>query len=282
MRRQIIAAALCWASMMTAWAAAPSPCDLRMSGTADLYHTEMSDWLKVGEFGKLEAAMEKKYAELLKEGNGDHLFDVVPVLNGVHAQRSQLLAQWQREMPKAFFANYVNGQYWLTESSNLRYGRPISAIRANEMKAIRSAQQKAREALALAQTAKPERAIVDASLILTDATDKGVEQTLAHLKRANTVAPKNISARLAAINYLDPRWGGSFEAMEEIVAQARAAGLPATHVAYLMMALENTKGSHFEIIEKDMAKAREHYQKAYAICNESEFAKSGLARTIGR
>jgi hypothetical protein len=282
MKKLIIVAAICGYSTTPGWAAESSPCDLRTLTVSSMYHLEMSDLLKVGEFQKLEASMEKNYQEFRKQGNGDHLFDTAPFLNMIHEPNSQLLAQWKKEMPQAFFANYVNGQNWQRQADNVRRGRPMSQLNDNDLDAIQDLQQKAREAFALAKAAKPDRAIVDAALILTDATERGPEATMEHLKRGIKVEPRNISARLAAINYLDPRWGGSFEAMEEVVKQATTAKLPAHHLAYLTMVVENSKGSHFEVIEQNKAKAREHYKKAYNICNQSNFAKDGLARTIGQ
>lgn len=263
------------------WATDPSPCDLRQTGSANLYHMEMSDLLKIGEFQKLEASMEKHFEALLKEGNGDHLFNLTPFLNMTSKPGSQLMSQWKKEMPDAFFQNYTTGMNLIREVDHVRYGRAANAIDAKDREKISVLQKNAREALALAKTANPQRAIVDAALLEIDATNQGPEAIKAQLKQANLAAPKNISARLSAINYLSPRWGGSFEAMDEIIDQAKSEKLPASHIAYLTMAVENAKGSHFEVIERDKAKAREHYKKAYAICDKSDFAKNGLARTTG-
>ena len=282
MKKLIIAAAIYGCCVMSSWATEASPCDLRTLNVSSMYHLEMSDLLKVGEFQKLEASMEKNYQDIRKQGNGDHLFDTAPFLNMIHEPNSQLLAQWKKEMPQAFFANYVNGQNWQRQADIVRRGRPMSQINENDLDAIQSLQQKAREAFALAKAAKPERAIVSAALIMTDATERGPEATMDHLKTGIAADPKNISARFTAINYLAPRWGGSFEAMDEIVKQAKADKLPAHHVAYLTMVVENSKASHFETIERDKAAARGHYKKAYDICNKSDFAKNGLARTIGQ
>lgn len=280
MKKFAIVSILCCCGVIPSWAT-ESPCDLLVLRTSSIYHVDMSELLYIGEFQKLESAMEKNYEEFRKQGNGDHLFYLPPFLNAVYQPGHARLMQWKTEMPKAFFANYVNGQNALRDADNLRRGRPVNAIPAKDMEMIRAHEQKARDAFALAKVVKPDRAIVDAALINADATEKGPEATLQHLKRAIAADPKNISARLAAIGYLDPRWGGSFEAMEEVVKQAVAAKLPATHMAYLTMAMENTKGGYFEAM-KDKGKAREHYKKAYGICDRSVEAKSGLSRTIGQ
>ena len=264
------------------WAAEPNPCDLRVSDTASMYQMEMSELLSVGDFKKLENFMEKQYAEFRAQGNGDHLFDVGGFLNLVAQPDGALLNQWKKEMPNAFFSNYATGLDRLRQADIIRRGRPMSAVKSNEINAIDALHKKARDAMALAKLAKPDRAIVDAALIMIDAISSGSGTTAAHLKRGISVDPKNISARLTAISYLDPRWGGSFAEMDDVVTQAKSAKIPAHHVAYLLMAVENNKGSHYEIIEKNNAKAREHYKRAYDICNLSNFAKSGLARTTGR
>lgn len=281
MKKIAVMAILYCAMLVPGWGASLSPCDLRVDDRASLYHTEWKDLLKAGEYEKLNVSMEKNYQDILKDGDGDHLFNFSPFLNMISNSGGKLLSQWKKEMPNAFFSNYASGEYWVRETENKRRNRAANDIDARDWKIIRDMQQNARNDFAMARLAKPNRAIVDAALIGIDATDNGPEATVADLQHANAVDPKNILARVMAINYLAPRWGGSFEAMDDVISQAKSTKLPETHIAYLTMVAENTKGSHFEVIERDKVRAREHYKKAYAICNKSSFAIDGLARTTG-
>ena len=263
-------------------AAAASACDSRLDDRASMYHSEMSDLLKGGDFQRLEESMKKNYEEIRKEGNGDHLFYLAAFFTMTSRSGNKGLAEWKRLMPAAFFSNYVSGMKLMRDADEVRVGRSADAMSSKDMEAIRNLQQAARDDFVRAKSANSQRAIVDAALITIDATENGPAAIVEQLKKANSSDPMNVSARLAAINYLAPRWGGSFAAMDDVVKQAKTAGLPKSHVEYLTMALENTKASHFEIIEQNVEKAQEHYRKAYDICNKSNFAIDGLERTGGR
>lgn len=76
---------------------------------------------------------------------------------------------------------------------------------------------------------------------------------------------------------MSPRWGGTFEALEQMVSQA-SARLSKKSAHYLQYNLVLAKASHYETFEGDRAKAQEFYKQASNMCQNSETARKGILR----
>jgi hypothetical protein len=140
-------------------------------------------------------------------------------------------------------------------------------------------QQRATRYLDAARKIRPESALPYSSLIVMAATQEGSAGVAPLLQAANKVDSKNLSARVAAMSYLEPRWGGSFELVEGVVTDARMARLPEGHIHYLRYNLVMTKASHAESIARDKPAARLLYREALRMCGNSEGAEAGMGRT---
>ena len=98
------------------------------------------------------------------------------------------------------------------------------------------------------------------------------------LQAADQADPKNLAARVNALNYLSPRWGGSLEGLDQMVSQA-VKSLPSASAGYLQYNLVLAKASHYEVVDKDKSKARALYKQAKDMCDNSEAARAGMVRT---
>ena len=87
-----------------------------------------------------------------------------------------------------------------------------------------------------------------------------------------------MAARAAAINYLSPRWGGSFEILEQMVDEGKKV-LNKETAHYLEYNVVLAKASHYEVIESNLEKAQGYYKQAMEMCENSEAARNGMFRT---
>ena len=106
----------------------------------------------------------------------------------------------------------------------------------------------------------------------------GGRSTAQWLAAANQADPKNLAARVQAVNYLSPRWGGSFEQLDEMTAQAASVLTPAA-AHYLKYNVVLARASHAEVIEKDTPAAQALYKQAQGMCANSSVAREGAVRT---
>ena len=106
----------------------------------------------------------------------------------------------------------------------------------------------------------------------------GGRDTQQWFEAANQSNPKNMTARIQAINFLTPRYGIPYELLDQMVAQSEKL-LPAQDANYLKYNLVLEKGNHYEVIERRKPQAQTLYKQALAMCENSETARAGIVRT---
>lgn len=86
------------------------------------------------------------------------------------------------------------------------------------------------------------------------------------LHDAEAKDPLGMSWRHKAMFMLNPKWGGSVEAIDAVVHRAKAKELPARQIRYLEYAAEAQKADFHDNLSREKTRAIEHYRKANAIC----------------
>lgn len=241
---------------------------------------DRAKYLKIGDYQKLDADLEKLWSEHKKGRRSDlmitrDLYELVQM----SGRDLSLFKEWAEKSPNSFFANLAYGSYLTEEANTARGFESASRTSQRRLAAMRDIQQRATRHLDAARKIRPDSALPYASLIVMAATQDGSAGVQPLLQAANKLDSKNLSARVAAMSYLDPRWGGSFELVDGVVTEAQQARLPDGQIHYLRYNLTMVKASHAESITRDKPAARQLYRDALRMCGNSEGAEAGIGRT---
>jgi len=247
------------------------------STNAESYH--MSDFFRRGKFDDLEKEIAKVHRKNMSISGGDLLTEryIIDMLAG---QNENLVNMWLDAYPKSFFSQLTAGFFYTDRADVIRAGRPLSQVSKNDLKRVSQLNGTAVEHLQKAMeldphSALPQTILMGVARIEGKALGKTPEQWL---DAANQADPKNLSARMNATNYLSPRWGGSFELLDQMAGQAEKS-LSAQSEHYLRFNIMMARASHEEVITKNKAKAYELYKQAKGMCENSEKAQDATVRT---
>ncbi|MEJ5128945.1 DUF4034 domain-containing protein [Comamonas sp. MYb21] len=256
-------------------------CSLIPEDSATLEDVERAELLNGFKFKELEKELSKQHRKNLKSEGGDLLTlrDLV-ALQQMGAREEKLTKMWADQSPTSFFAQLNAGMFYSDKAFAARGSRATANVKnsqwvdANKMSVV--AQGYLRKAIQLdPRSALPHSTFIGLAAMLNQIEGKTPEQWL---RTAEQVDPKGMAASISAINYLSPRWGGSYEFLDSFTAQkGKSVSKASTH--YLQYNLVLNKASHYEVIERDAAKAQALFKQAHAMCDNSETAREGILRT---
>jgi TPR repeat protein len=68
------------------------------------------------------------------------------------------------------------------------------------------------------------------------------------------------------VSTLNPKWGGSFEAMDKLLELAETAKMPANEIRYLNYKIELEKANYYSVVTEQKTLAASHYELAGGFC----------------
>ena len=256
-------------------------CPLVPDEAFSLDNIETAELLEDGQFAKAEAALEKQHRKNLASEGGDLLTvrDMVE-LRQLGLQDENLIRMRADQRPKSFFAQYNAGLFYFNQAGAARGSQTISQTHSSQLENMSKLNKTSIDYLQKAMKLDPRSALPHALLIGIAAREKQAAGKTAEqwLQTANQVDPKNLAARIQAVGFMDPRWGGSFELLDKMVEQARKP-LSAQTAHYLQYNLVLAKAEHEEVVTGNKAKAHELYKKGKGMCENSTAAQKGIVRT---
>jgi hypothetical protein len=276
---KLAAAALALGTAMAQVQAAQ--CPLVPDGKASMEGSLRAQLLRNGQFEKLERELEQLQKKNLGSDGGDLLtLRSILELQQLSGQEENLMRMWVGERPQSFFAQLNAGAFYANQASHFRGDKAASQVSRGQMSKMQQLHEKAIGHLQAALKLDPRSALPQGTLIGIAANEgKAAGQTAQHwLQAANQADPKNLAARINATSYLSPRWGGSFELLDEMVQQANKS-LLAQSAHYLQYNVLMAKASHHEVIEKSKSKAHALFKQAQAMCENSPTARDAVIRT---
>ena len=275
--RGLLALALGVSAMATAQA---TQCPLIPSGVAEMADTERAMMLSGFKFAELDKALAAQHKKNLSSAGTD-LVTLRDLLNlqQLSGRKENLFRMWADERPDSFFAQLNAGLFYANQANSARGSEAASKVSAAAMRNVSKVSDVAVGYLQKAATIDPRSAMPAAAMMSLSAMlgEVGGRNTAQWLDVANKADPRNLSARIQAVSYLSPRWGGSFDALDQMSSQAEKA-LSSEGAYYLKYNVLIAKASHFEVIERDKAKALAAYKQAKGMCDNSESAREGMVR----
>jgi tetratricopeptide (TPR) repeat protein len=236
--------------------------------------------LRDAQFPKVEAILEKRHQKNLASDGGDTL-TLRNLSNMIgNSDTGTLVRMWTDQYPQSFFAQLTAGLFYQQQAGNARGSQTISKTSGNQLSEMSKRDEKAIAYLKKAMQLDPHSALPQSILLGIAAREGQAAGKTAEewLQAANQADPKNLAARIQATNFLSPRWGGSFELLDQMVQQAKKS-LSAQGIRYLEYAVMIAKANHEEVITKNKSEAQALYKRAKEICENSGVAQEAIIRT---
>jgi hypothetical protein len=257
----------------------PAGCDLIDSNVASTAANRMRALLKEKQFAALEDELNDKFKRYLASEYSDLIMyrDLRFALRN-DASLEPLLAQWIATMPNSYMARLSKGIF----HSQLAYAKRGSAFSnqtsTEQLDAMQAEFEKASADLLTAKRIRPQATLHNSPLMDIARATVSVGAVTDLLIESERTERLNLAPRQSAVFSLAPRWGGSFEALDDLVARAISVKMPVESIRYLKYSVEMEKASHFNEVTKEKTKAIFYWKNAAELCPENETAWSNIAR----
>jgi hypothetical protein len=257
----------------------PAGCDLIDNNTASPAANRMRALLKEKQFAALEDELNDKFKRYLAADYSDLvMYRDLRVAFRNDASLEPLLTQWVATNPNSYMARLSKGIY----HSQLAYAKRGSAFSnqtsAEQLAAMQTEFEKATADLLTARKLKPQATLHHAPMMDIARATIGVGAVTDLLVESERNERLNLAPRQSAVFSLAPRWGGSFEALDDLVARAITVKMPVESIRYLKYSVEMEKASHYDVVTKEKTKAIFHWKSATELCSENETAWSNIAK----
>ena len=184
-----------------------------------------------------------------------------------NAALEQKYTAWIAQYPKSYVARLARGINYKKVGMERRGGNSISNTTEAQLGDMESAFTRSSGDLSASLN-------LDNKPLLTYAQEMDIASYLGEDERIRTILeaaikvdPTNIIVREKYMGTLEPRWGGSVEAMHAFLEESKQAGVSAAHLQSLEgIILEDQ--AHTEKEAGDYAAAERDYRKAVALGNE--------------
>jgi TPR repeat protein len=260
-----------------AWAREHAPMTNQVNASViQIAEADLLDLLRSHQFGVLDSRLNA--LQLNYEKDTQHEFAASGAFYWVVSADPELegvLQQWVAEYPKSYAANLALGIYYMTMAAHWRgtkYFRETHPKRIENMdlyleKAVMQLEK------SLLMTEKP---IISYTKLIGAACYRGDHDTADHwLTEALNHDPYCVTPRRAYMDTLEPRWGGSYEAMRKFAEDTRKGGGPKLEKAARVFGgwIHRDKG-YQKYLEGNYVAALDEFEKAIAIEDFSWFRRT--------
>ena len=229
---------------------------------------ELLSLLREKKYLALQDTLNDRHARMLTGELGDRALDALTdFASNADPALEPLFDEWVRTSQSSFMALLVRGKYHQSVGWKKRGYRFIDQTSQDQTDAMGESFKKAWADLTASSEKQPQSVLPYPELMRIASAIGSASEVAEILARANKVAPQNFVARLAAVRRFSPRWGGSFEAVDKVLAQARVDKLNPTDLRRLEYAALEVKAAHFKEVEKRPIEALPYYIQAAKVCD---------------
>ena len=229
---------------------------------------ELLSLLREKKYLAVQDTLSDRHARMLTGEFGDRaLHTLTNFADSADPAFEPLLDEWVRNSQSSFMALLVRGKYHEAVGWKKRGIRFSEQTSKDQTDAMDESFKKAWADLIASSKKQPQSVLPYPELMQIASASGAPGDVVEILARANSVAPQNFVARLMAVRRLSPRWGGSFEAVDKVLAQARIDKLNPTDLRKLEYATLEVKAGHFKDIEKRPIEALPYYIQAAKVCD---------------
>ena len=261
-------------------AIAEDRCDLLLSDSQLKENgSHIKELLKQKKYAALEDEFKTKqdmvergeYSDELLRLDFDAAFDSDPEIE-------PLVSEWAREYPASYAALVARAFYYVSSGYAKRGHEFVNETSREQLAAMERQFGLAAADLktAISMTKKPTVAYAETIFLARASSSHGSARSF--FRRANRRFPKSLAIKVTAAYAFNPKWGGSFEELDQLVAAASEAKMKPNEIAVLKYRVEMEKANFFEVITKQKRRAAAHYRLAGNIC-EAYWPWENVTRT---
>ncbi|MEX1166954.1 MAG: DUF4034 domain-containing protein [Hydrogenophaga sp.] len=186
------------------------------------------------------------------------------------------IQRWALAKPKSFFANLTAAMHHRNAGFRERGTAFAGKTTDAQFEAMRREFAMAIPYTNAAMALNPRSALPHTNMLPISGGQVGYTAAASILSEALLADAKSIAARAIAVTYFAPKWGGSFEAVTQLVRNAEGAGVPASQLHYLKFSDLMEQGAHWWSVDPAPKKAMEAYRMALRACPNAERAMDGM------
>ncbi|MGO4303686.1 tetratricopeptide repeat protein [Cupriavidus sp. RAF12] len=230
----------------------------------------MQKALRAKQFDTIEKVLRMK--EVGFEQGKLNEYDLVDAFKPFYQQEdvfSNEMTEWTKQRPNSYVAHLARGTYYRKLGEFRRGTRYMRETPAANVRFMQEQFEIAKKDLHKALDLNPRSYLAILNLLNITLRQGDYEQAEELLRRGNKLYPRNILMRGRYMVHLQPRWGGSYEAMDAFVRKSRADGVPDTDLNLLVaIKLEDIGFTSEE--HGDFDSARKNYLKALALSSDTD------------
>lgn len=226
--------------------------------------------LRAKQFDTIEKVLRMKEAGF-EQGKLNE-YDLVDAFKPFYQQEdvfSNEMTEWTKQRPNSYVAHLARGTYYRKLGEFRRGTRYMRETPAANVRFMQEQFEIAKKDLYKALDLNPRSYLAILNLLNITLRQGDYEQADELLRRGNKLYPRNILMRGRYMVHLQPRWGGSYEAMDAFVRKSRVDGVPDTDLNLLVaIKLEDIGFTSEE--HGDFDSARKNYLKALALSSDTD------------
>jgi tetratricopeptide (TPR) repeat protein len=256
-----------------------SQCVIGEYSDSDQRATRLTGLVKEKSFSMLEDMLGKRIANIELGEESDELLRL-----DFHAAfkadpgMEPLLSEWIRSYPDSYAAHLARAVYFV-EAGYAKRGHEVSEKTSEEqIVAMKLDFEKATTDLKETLGLRKQPTLVYSELILLGRaayTAKAESEVIGYF---NGQAPKSLAVKISSAMALNPKWGGSYDQLDDLVVAARNADMAPNEIATVQYQVEFEKADYDEKFTKNSSQAAKHYIQAGELCDSYE-AWNGAIKT---
>jgi tetratricopeptide (TPR) repeat protein len=225
--------------------------------------------LREKKFTALEESFKDREVRTNKGEFGDQvLYRLTKFTDTAEPELEPLLNEWVRVYPSSFIALLARGHYHEAVGWKKRGNKFSDNTSKDQFEAMSESFKKAAIDLTTSSKLKSSSVLPYPGLLqIISSISENKNERLDILIKANKIDPKNYIVRRMALYTFVPKWGGSFEEMDHIVAQSRNSTVSESDIRRLEFISIFEKASHFKSIEKRISEALPYFTQAAKLCD---------------
>lgn len=248
---------------MTWFDVQPCPAEAGSANAVATAHQQnaLLDHLAAGSFDQLEAHfndVQRRYER--QELTDTQMYGAYREVAEASDRYDGPYERWVAAFPRSYAARLLRGAHLFHVGIQARGEELFANVPAGRVERMEryfaEAKKDLKESLGLS-----ERPFLGALYLLNIAMHEGDEsECRAWLELGNKIEPKSLYVRRRYMNSLEPRWGGSYAAMEQFFEESRASGLPPEKLVILSGMIDEDRAETL-FHDKDIAGAAQLWKK---------------------
>ena len=221
--------------------------------------------LQAEHYSNLEAHFASVQSDFVRGAMSENeLIDAYTVFYAQDANRNVKFDKWVQRYPKSYYAHLALGIYDEKLAEFLRGHKYVSQTPNSQLAAMQAPQEAASKELTLSLELN-RHPYLSVLHLLNIANWRGDDEAAdQYLAMGNRLFPQNMRIRIRYLIHLEPRWGGSYPAMEAFIARTKAEGADKKIVSGLEAIKYQEMGCK-AWDAGDLTTAREQFQQALAL-----------------